>query len=53
MAVHGRLLDALLSEALGDEVEGDADDYVVGLSLTRFLGDVFHQGSEAVSVFPR
>jgi carbamoyl-phosphate synthase large subunit len=52
MAVGGRLLDALLDEALGGEAGGDPDAYDVGLSLTRFLGDVFHHGTDVVALLP-
>jgi len=53
VACQGRLLDALVHEALGGTSEGDPDDYVVGLQLSRFLGDVFHRGTEVVAIKPR
>lgn len=53
VACQGRLLDALLHEALGGIADGDPDDYTVGLALSRFLGDVFHTGSQVVDVKPR
>jgi carbamoyl-phosphate synthase large subunit len=52
MAVNGRLLDALLLEALGGEAAGDPDDYAVDLALTRFLGDVFYTDSGITSILP-
>lgn len=52
VACGGRLLDALLHEALGGTAEGDPDDFTEGLGLTRFLGDVFHLGNEVVSIKP-
>jgi carbamoyl-phosphate synthase large subunit len=53
MAVNGRLFDAVLAEACGETATGDPDDYSVGLGLTRFLGDVFHQGSQVTAILPR
>ena len=53
VAAGGRLLDALLHEALGGTSEGDPSDYRVGLHLNRFLGDVFHAGTEVVAVKPQ
>lgn len=53
MAVGGRLFDALLAEALGGTSVGNPCDFVVGLQLNRFLGDVFHQGSQVVAVKPQ
>ncbi len=52
VACGGRLLDALLHEALGGTSTGDPDDYLVGLQLSRFLGDVFHRGTEVLAVKP-
>lgn len=51
-AVRGRLLDALLLEAAGGTAEGDPADYAADLSLSRFLGDVIHEGARVVSVTP-
>jgi len=53
VACQGRLLDAVLLEALGGTAEGDPRDYTVGLALSRFLGDVFHFGDKVVDVKPR
>jgi carbamoyl-phosphate synthase large subunit len=53
MAVRGRLLDALLQEAVGETAQGDPNDFIVGLHLNRFLGDVFHQGTQVVAVKPQ
>lgn len=53
MACGGRFLQALLHEALGGTSDGDPHDYKVGMQLSRFLGDVFHHGSEVVAVMPR
>ena len=52
MAVGGRLLDAVLTEACGNVAHGDPDEYIAGMSLTRFLGDVFHNGPDVVGLFP-
>jgi len=52
MATDGRLLDALLHEAVGGSSEGDPSQYRVGLCLNRYLGDVFHDGSELVAMKP-
>jgi carbamoyl-phosphate synthase large subunit len=52
VAVGGRLLEAVLEEAFGSVADGNADDYAVGLHLTRFLGDVFHTDSAVVSILP-
>lgn len=53
MATGGRLLQAMLDEAVGGTSEGDPSDYRVGLQLNRFLGDVFHAGTEVVAVKPQ
>jgi carbamoyl-phosphate synthase large subunit len=52
MACSGRLLDALLTEALGGVCTGDPFDYRVGLQLKRYLGDIFFTGSQVVSIKP-
>jgi len=52
MAVKGRLLDALLQEALGETAHGDPHDFMVDLHLNRFLGDVFHREAKLVAVKP-
>lgn len=52
IAAGGRLLDAMLHEALGGTSDGDPSDYRVGLHLNRFLGDVFHEGSKVVDIKP-
>ena len=41
MATHGRLIGSILAEASGADVEGDPDDYVRGMRLYRYYGDVF------------
>ena len=51
-ACGGRLLDALLTEALGGTGSGDPFDYRVGLQLSRYLGDIFHNGNEVVAIKP-
>ena len=53
LATDGRLFDALLHEALGGSSNGDPSDYRVGLQLNRFLGDVFHVGTDVVDVKPK
>jgi len=52
MACGGRLLDALLTEALGGTSTGDPFDYRLGLQLNRYLGDVFHEGNQVVAIKP-
>jgi carbamoyl-phosphate synthase large subunit len=51
-ASGGRLLHSILIEASGGISEGDPDDYMVGLTLNRFLGDIFHEGGKVVAVHP-
>lgn len=53
VATGGRLLDALLNEAVGGTSEGTPSDYREGLHLNRFLGDVFHSGTDVVAIHPR
>ena len=51
MATHGRLLESMLAEASGSDVEGDPDDYVRGMRLYRYYGDVFFaDGRDPVAV---
>jgi hypothetical protein len=52
LACGGRLLDALLGEALGGTVADELSEYRVGLQLSRYLGDVFHAGNELVAIKP-
>ena len=52
VASRGRLLESILCEASGGTCDGDPEDYMVGLTLSRFLGDVFHQGGEVLAVKP-
>ncbi|HSD66313.1 MAG TPA: ATP-grasp domain-containing protein, partial [Vicinamibacteria bacterium] len=40
-ACDGRLFRAVLAGACGEEVDGNPEDYRVGLQLRRFLGDVY------------
>ena len=52
VATRGRLLASVLSEAVGGTSEGDPEDYLVDLQLSRYLGDIFHQGAEVVAAIP-
>jgi carbamoyl-phosphate synthase large subunit len=52
VAARGRLYASVLAEACGGQVEGDPNDYEVGLSLYRFLGDVIHRSDEVVKMVP-
>ncbi len=52
MASHGRLDRSLLAESCGIVCDGDPDDYDDGLYLHRYHGDIFHNESEALAVFP-
>jgi hypothetical protein len=52
VATRGRLHQSVLRGALGETVAGKPDDYLVGLTLTRFLGDVFHRDGTLVTPAP-
>jgi len=52
VATGGRFFAAVLAEACGLPVDGDPDDYREGLSLYRFLGDVFHDGDSVLDSVP-
>jgi D-alanine-D-alanine ligase-like ATP-grasp enzyme len=52
IACAGRLFRSVLSEACGTCVDGDPDDYIVNLSLYRFLGEVVYQDSKIMKVLP-
>jgi carbamoyl-phosphate synthase large subunit len=52
MAVQGRLLQSVLSGALGLPVEGDPSVYELNFALSRFLGDVFSNDSGFVTSRP-
>ncbi|MGB9689559.1 ATP-grasp domain-containing protein [Thermogutta sp.] len=51
-ATGGRLFRSLLLESLGQTAQGDPDDYVAGLHLWRFLGDLFYRQGEVKKVCP-
>ncbi len=51
-ACRGRLFRSVLAGACGEEVEGDPDDYRVGLQLRRFLGDMYFDGGKVLGVVP-
>lgn len=51
-AAGGRLIASVLALACGEEPDGDADDYAVGVSLYRFLGDVYHRDGELLGTNP-
>jgi carbamoyl-phosphate synthase large subunit len=52
VACRGRLMRAVLDEACGEISDGAPDDYIVGLELYRFLGEVYHLGREIVKISP-
>ena len=52
VACGGRLFAAVLGEACGLPADGDPDDYREGVSLYRFLGDVFHDGDSVLDCLP-
>jgi carbamoylphosphate synthase large subunit len=52
VASGGRLFTAVLAEACGLPADGDPDDYREGVSLYRFLGDVFHDGASVLDSVP-
>jgi hypothetical protein len=45
-------MSAVLNEACGGISDGDPDDYIVGMELYRFLGEVFHVGTQIVKISP-
>jgi carbamoylphosphate synthase large subunit len=48
VATAGRLFEVALQEACGATMDGDPDDYIVGLHLYRYLGDIYHDGSSVL-----
>jgi carbamoylphosphate synthase large subunit len=52
VATGGRLFASVLGEACGLTAEGNPDDYREGVSLYRFLGDVFHDGTSVLDCVP-
>lgn len=53
VATEGRILRSLLVEAAGGTATGSADDFRAGLHLSRFWGDVFHDGEAVIAVHPQ
>jgi len=51
-ACDGRLFRGVLAGACGEAVDGDPEDYGVGLQLSRFLGDVYHDGQRVLGIVP-
>jgi carbamoyl-phosphate synthase large subunit len=51
-ACDGRLFRAVLAGACGEEVDGDPEDYRVGLQLRRFLGDVYFDDRGVLGIVP-
>jgi carbamoyl-phosphate synthase large subunit len=51
-ACDGRLFRAVLAGACGDQVDGDPDDYRVGLQLRRFLGDLYFDDEGVAGLVP-
>ena len=51
-ATNGPYFASILQDAVGEPVTSDPDDLSGRLALYRYLGDVFHQGTRAVSFPP-
>lgn len=51
-ATGGRLLWSILYEASGGLCREPCDDYVIGLRLVRFLGEVYHLDGRPVRIDP-
>jgi carbamoyl-phosphate synthase large subunit len=51
-ACRGRLFRSVLAGACGEDVEGDPDDYRVGLQLRRFVSDMYLDGGKVLGVVP-
>jgi carbamoyl-phosphate synthase large subunit len=43
-----RLFETVLEEACGRTRDGDPDDYIVGVHLYRYLGDLYHDGTKVL-----
>ena len=52
VACGGRLMSAVLNEACGGISDADPDDYIVGMELYRFLGEVCHVGTQVIKISP-
>jgi carbamoyl-phosphate synthase large subunit len=52
VATAGRLFECLLIEATGGTATGDPHAYERGVTLSRYLGDVFHRGATVVRIDP-
>jgi len=52
VATGGAYFDLLLAEAVGATTPIAVPPYTVNLSLSRFLGDVFHSNNDVVDVCP-
>lgn len=52
VATDGRLFRSIVQEACRDTSTGDPDDYQTSLYLSRYLGDVIHDGASLVAAFP-
>jgi carbamoyl-phosphate synthase large subunit len=51
-ATRGAFFTALLRDACGFAVEGDPEDYLEGLWLQRYWGDVIHDGVQTLGSHP-
>lgn len=51
-ASGGRLFRSVLAEAKGEVVGGDPSDYRDDVSLSRFIGDVYHDATGALGSLP-
>ena len=51
-ATEGRLFTAVLADACGYGIHGDPDDYVEGLWLQRYWGDIVHDGRRLLRSHP-
>ncbi|HEX9821812.1 MAG TPA: ATP-grasp domain-containing protein [Methylomirabilota bacterium] len=52
VATDGRLFRSILHEACSEVSTGDPDDYHGGFHLSRYFGDVIHDGTGLVASFP-
>lgn len=52
MASGGRLFRSVLAAACGRTTVGAPEEYIDGLELYRFSGDVFHRDDAVVAAFP-
>jgi hypothetical protein len=51
-ATEGRLFRSVLADACGLYVDGSPDDYLTGVFLYRYLGDLYYDGSSLLGGAP-